>query len=253
MLRWEAHNDLALSVGDAVTIIPTVQADTALPTDLNYLPLPDGARFLASHRDNAIYKAQIEIIRLGLSMVNGAPNRMVAHMMKGIFPNLVINEIVTNAVPNSTYTSEKVITLSQTPAVILGIFVRSTTARTGYWPVPMKNAIERNALINSRSVQIPDLFCMQVANTIEIYDFKGEVADDNYVVSYIPLPPHPNTLRNSDPLQIEPRYLSKTLTYAKLFLMIDAQDIENIDRYLPSLLGEERNAYNQHVGNNASQ
>jgi len=246
LYRWQAHNDLALSVGDAITITSDMEN--------NLEALPDGARFNAYHRDNALYRAELEILRKIISSMISLDNKTIATFLQRMLPNMIYNS--TDA--NFSEMTENIYGLRELQATVsnVAIVIDLMYMGTNYWyPIPIKDRITAHGLLSSRNnTQIPDLFALlhqlNGQTIISVYDGKEEIESlDTIRYSYIPYPVHPYTLNNNDLIIMEDGYTSMMIAYAKMYLLIDSQEIDSAS-FLQLELGGYENANNRYSNNN---
>jgi len=255
MLLWQAHNDLALAIGDQVTMTTAIKTDSDAPSVNNIMP--DGTRFSKAHRDECLYRAQLQLLMDAIAPLINIPNKISAEIIKGIFPNLVKQEEVqfanhTNHAGVSVYSGKT----GLKTAYILSI---AYAGDDNYFPVPIKNHIAANGLLNSRVVQLSDLFATvnyrgapinDSWTQIYIYDQKSELTDlSSVLVHYLPYPDHPSVFANNATMEIEEAYYPKLISLAKLYSLTDSQEIENRESFLQFELGVG-NANNYNVNNN---
>lgn len=264
MTVLEAHVALSAAVGDVIDI-----------TNVTTQGMPDGARLTSTLRDACLTKALYDVYRGALNAVAPLPRSQGARLLQAMSPQTAVkitwtraNQIGTaqailpngfkylfdfNTV-NTGGTVNGAIRESWRPLYIYSLNLVQATGR--YFPMPIKTAIEATALMNARNVQVADTFGLYLANgltsfinngnygfpagQVEVYDRRGDVgANDIIECTYMPIPAPINSTTQAGinrVIEIDSVRIGNLLTLAQTYAHINAQDIESIDRYLPTLL-----------------
>lgn len=254
MTVLEAHVAISDLIGDSIDI-------TSLGTSL-----PDGARFTRSMRDVCLTRALYDTYRFALNSVANMPRQQAATLLQTMSPQTTVQarwEITSPTVAYpvggeyqfdfNTVSAGGTGTKAWRPLYIYGMRLY----RDGvYLPIPIKTSIEANGLLNSRNVQIPDTFAVYEANAttsfvsdalygspqgfLTIYDRKGDLLENDVVmVDYMPIPVKidSSTIAGySRVIEIDAVREPMMLSLAQLYLHINGQDLESIERYLPTML-----------------
>lgn len=245
MLLWEAHKDLALSIGDAVNIVlstPPVSTD-----------IPDGVRYPKLLRDSYLYRAVLEIYRRILKQVTVYPRLQAVQILERLFPNMTLQvEVnpVTSITRDATITYEIDTDFLVNTNNPLALFIYSIDFEkdngTGTYPIPFKeSSINARGLINARNVQRADTFAefTNQGRNIYIYDKLGEIDADNdkIFIRYLPYPFRFDSTIDSPNLRIdiEEVHVPVMLGLAQLYALTDSQEIQSNEQFLAMQLMEQ--------------
>jgi len=225
MLIWEAHNALALSLGDSIAIVPNVISTTALP---------DGVRYSKSLRDSYLYRAMLEIYRQTLAGVVSVPKQLKGGILQGIFPNQVLTDTVSAV--NQTLDLRPMKFLERKPLYVFSVEIEDTENGL-FYPLPVKSTYEAIALRNDRSDQKHDAFCVFRQETgsdgemrMDYYDKASLTVDIK--IMYLGYPRNPASLTPVEALDMEESFISKVIALATLYGFSDSQDIPDFQQFL---------------------
>jgi len=230
---WEAHKALSLALGDTVNFLDANGLDATIISPPN--SMPDGVWLLHSLRNSQIYRAMLKVYNEIIMSVAPLDRQIAGSVIEKIMPNTILTETQTIALNNSAQTmalDSKIIYLTK-------VYCRNEN--NDVYPIPIKNGIEVNALLNTRNVQNPDAFAYLFnvelgydVSILHIYDFKNEIDGMTAYISFIKYPRNPAiAIDNSNPdynwnseLDIEEILIPKVLSYAKLYALQEHQDME---------------------------
>lgn len=260
MLLWEAHRDLAASLGDYVELLDPI-------TDVTVIP--DGVRYSKVARDSYITRAMFETIRQILSLVPGIPHKETSRILQSVLPTLIYKKDLTIAsdVPGWSFITttignnirEQTIKLysiksseinrtehpSDTPVPrllwLISAYIKKNSRIT---PVPIRPNYEAGVVLNFNIAhQTEPFLCFNVNSslvndtTIDLYDSNGKIASgDVLTLHYIPLPIACSNLNTTEQLIMCKTQEQRVLSLAKLYGLTDSQDI-NAETYLPMEIG----------------
>lgn len=253
MKVWEAHRDLSNSIGDSVYCSETSD------------PILDGVRYSKELRDSYLYRAILEINQQNLGMVKGVPNKQASFIIDRLYPTFKIKagfllsgsdeyivKLYQTATMNSWLISLRKGTMNN-PVDIPGILyvinaqIYSSLHNTSY-SVPVKYGIDSTTLINSFNAQRPNPFLVVYSHRyslietpsveyFELFDGTGIITTDSLLlITFIPVPKNPAIQTANEDLYIDDTHIPKMLTLAHIYSLIDSQDIENMEKFLPGLL-----------------
>lgn len=241
MYVWEAHKELALSIGD--------------PINANQSVIPDGVRYTKLLRDSYLYRSMLSIYNSVLKEVASLPKKFVSFVLNNLFPMTVLEESYEPSSFTSRYLQdhgEHWLVLQDIQLCYI-LSARIYVGTRGIFPLPIKDPIEANGLLNTRNIQKPDSFFVffgDVTNTrLYIYDFDGFMPEASEIhIKALRYPIHPRNQFPSDILTIEPHYIPKVLALSTIYAQADSQEVDSA-QYIPLILGGN-DAIFKNVGGN---
>ena len=251
MLLWEAHRDLAASLGDYIEI-----------SDPNVL-IPDGVRFSKIARDSYLTRAMLEITRQVLSFIPGIPHKQASSILQSVLPTLIYKKEIIIGTDDVGWHTTLVnigqnirnqdinlysIESSEEPEHniprllwLISAYIKKSNRIT---PVPIRATYEAGAVLNFNIIhQTEPFICFDINSSlnsrtiIELYDNNGKVQNGDIITfHYVPLAISCDKLSNKDNLTVCKTQEQKMLSLALLYGLTDSQDID-ASSYLPMEIG----------------
>lgn len=221
----QLHNTLSYMIGDPIVV----------PNNGNYNTIPDGVRYSRELRTSYLQRALDENIGEVVQQLVSAPYDVRSQVVHLLFP-LTLKRISIPLNYDTTLTQSEVtsVTNANLRAVIyVGALISSDDDT--FYPLPIKDAIGVNSVINSRNVQIADPFLTTQTyidlnntrqNTLFLFNPQGALNGNTYELhlTYLSYPPILSTLNIEDIVEYENMYLNKVFEKAKRYAMIDSQE-----------------------------
>lgn len=246
MKVWEAHRDLSNSIGDSVYC------------DINTNPIPDGVRYSKELRDSYLYRAMLEINQQNLDLVKNVPNKVASILLDKLYSSLKTKvrfslngntdfAITPHINPTGRLNHWDVfldISLhTLTPQILYILDAYITDTEENIYRLPIKYGIDGSSIANGFNAQNPNPFLMIRSHRdnlnpsleyMQIYD-GTKLLDSNSFVNlyYIPTPKNPIDQNANEELYVDTMHINKMLSLAHFYSLIDSQDIENIEKFLP--------------------
>lgn len=239
MLLWEAHNALAQSIGDPVTATGA--------------GIPDGVRYSAALRDQYLYRAMLQLIRMYTERLGALPRLIFHRELRKVFTNFIERYTV------ATYTYTLVPNIFGTrtnPDLPDGAYWEGTmdadkvfhilAMYAGNVPytleIPERGVNFGSLSRDMRNSQYPDIFFdrMQINDggteklRLRVYDYQKELGTiaNQVIVEYLPYPAKPVYTSPTALLDFELSLLPQLINQAHIYAMIDSQDIQNVEAFL---------------------
>jgi hypothetical protein len=228
----ELHSILSKLIGDPVNV------------DFVNNIIPDGVRFFRDARTHYLQRALDEIQGQLVQQLITLPPEIKSSVAYQLFPTTIKKTRVAVNTTNWNNDLELLIPELQDNNIKAVSFIAATLYQDytdvpfesqGIYPLPIKDAVAANALVNSRNVQRPDPFVTpfvyigndnRVYNTLKIY-YPSDAVDGDTVeieVTYIPAVQLLNTLNVDDIVIYENIYLNQAIVQASMYAKQDSQE-----------------------------
>jgi hypothetical protein len=236
MTIWDAHKDLALALGDSISI-----PGAGIPL----VTIPDGIRFLKEHRDNALYRAMLTVLRNAVRSASAMEKKIASVFLMRMFPNLQKTDTLAcngASSPGDYKLYDVDFSSTDKPCYIFSILESITTV-----PIPIKDHITYTGMLNTRISERSDAFAttyegnMSGSYRLNIWVPTSRTDPSVYEITpltvrvhYLRYPVHPKDAEITDELEIEELWYQHILSLAMQYCLIDSQEIENVAQLIQS-------------------
>jgi len=230
MTVYQAHKDLALALGDEISFpgasVPVV--------------IPDGTRFLTEHRNQALYRAMLTLLRTLIKNVSTYEKKVASSIMLRMLPSLQKTLVLNCDVQSSSgyyQVYDVVFDTDNKPIYVFSVLENISTV-----PIPIKDHITSLGLLNKRISERSDAFATLYQGlddtdicTMKIWIPQSRIDPGTYELSpisvnvhYLRYPLNPKDQLSTDTIEIELMWYNNIITLAQTYCMIDSQEMENV-------------------------